>query len=340
MLLALSLFLGMNGGENPHIPPFPQTELKQTVGTPVIFPKTDVAPNAKPHSPAPVTLSAQVLQNQTKQLFETLKGEWDNELQVFFEPELDTPKEKSHNRFHIVLSSIESKEFGDFALLIEYFEGSEHGNVLRSRIWGLSPDYQSGKINITQFEPKAGANYTTPKVSEFTALEGCNIVFEPNASGFTGAINAQTCKIQTKKGEILNLGETHSIAAKNWHISDIAKNEKGEKVFGNYDHGPNQYKKANIFTCWASGFDGKEYKTKSDFKIHDQGGHANVKLGTKNIRLRLRDVVWPLGNNRPSLTLYLLLGKDDYSDIYSWTDSDANRIALAFGDYQASCTRD
>lgn len=345
MLLAFTLlFANLNGTETPQIPAFPQTEMQKANGTPVVFPKSEdkqtaISPLIAKRT-TPNNQIEQALHLKAQNLFDILRGDWDNDLQVFFEPEMGVAADKVHKRFHINLSAIESKEFGEFALLIEYFEGSEHGHVLRSRIWGINPDYTNSKIIVTQYEPKPGANYTIPKPTEFTILDGCELNFSSHVGGFTGEIDATKCKISTKQGQILTLGERHEIAKTGWNISDIAKNSAGVKVFGNIDIGPNEYKKANGFTCWASGFDGKEYKTKSDIKIHDQGGIANVKLGAKNIRLKLRDVVWPLGNNRPSLTLYLLLGKDDYSDIYAWTESDAKRIALAYGDYQASCTRD
>ena len=62
-------------------------------------------------------------------------------------------------------------------------------------------------------------------------------------------------------------------------------------------------------------------------------------FGANSARLLLRNVDWSIGNNRPSLTLYLYHKNDDIAQIYSWTDEGANRIALADGDYQASCTK-
>lgn len=342
MFLALSLISAFLDGEPPVVPQFPHAEMQNATGTPVIFPKSESelsdktkVPSQKPQSP-----NDQILSLSANALFEMLKGNWDNELQVFFEPEMGVEKSKSHKRLHISLSTANSNEFGDFALLVEYFEGSEHGNVLRSRIWGVSPDYVNNQIIVTQFEPKPGADYTAPKSNQFSALKGCEIVFSPHAGGFSGAINPNSCKIKTKNNETLSLYEKQEISEKNWFVSDLAKDEKGKTIFATSDNSPNKYKKAEVFTCWASGYDGKEFKTKSNVKIHNQGGIANIKLGAKSIRLKLRDVVWPMGENRPSLTLYLLLGKDDYSDIYAWTESDAKRIALAYGDYQASCTRD
>lgn len=342
MLLAFAFMMSMfENGEKPHAGALPKDTSKPPIAQTVIFPESFVKPlETKSQNQMPVSARDQLLANQAEELYKYLKGNWDNGLQVFFEPELGVPKEKGHNRFHIALSEIKSNGFAPLSLRIEYSDGSEKENVLRSRIWEIVPNFATNKIEIKQFEPKVAANYSNISKSEFSYLEGCNLELTKIASGFIGTIDSNKCKAKNKNHEIISIGETHEISQNYWHISDYAKNEHGQIIFTTKDKGPNIYKKANFFNCWVSAYNGTDYKTKSNLKVHDQGGEASLKFGQKTVRIRLRDVVWPLGNNRPSLTLYLLLGAEDYSDIYTWTDSDANRIALAFGDYQASCTRE
>jgi hypothetical protein len=58
------------------------------------------------------------------------------------------------------------------------------------------------------------------------------------------------------------------------------------------------------------------------------------------VTLRLRNVDWPIGQNRPSLTLYVMTGTDPNAKAYAWGEPDAKRIALDINGTQASCTRD
>jgi hypothetical protein len=81
----------------------------------------------------------------------------------------------------------------------------------------------------------------------------------------------------------------------------------------------------------------------SDLIVHDQGGVATARLtgATPNaVTIRLRNVDWPIGQNRPSLTLYLMTGTDPDAKAYAWSEPDAKRIALDVGGTQVSCTRD
>jgi hypothetical protein len=106
---------------------------------------------------------------------------------------------------------------------------------------------------------------------------------------------------------------------------------------------PTRLKRAASFTCWASVAKGVELATVRDLVVHDQGGMASAEFvggSPAKLRLRLRNVEWPIGQNRPSLTLYLLVDGDDRAEGYAWGEPMANRLALDLGGTQVSCTRD
>jgi hypothetical protein len=104
------------------------------------------------------------------------------------------------------------------------------------------------------------------------------------------------------------------------------------------------------FTCWLAApkaqkkADGStDWFFARNIKIHDQGTQVFLSPdgGGERIGLKLRNVVWPYGNNRPSLTLYIYRGDDAERAVsYSWADPSAVRIGLNLRWMQASCTLD
>ena len=110
-------------------------------------------------------------------------------------------------------------------------------------------------------------------------------------------------------------------------------------------------RRARPFECWtailrgASHGDSGEGMQDWDFRrgvsLHDQGGEAELitdEETPRRIRLRLRNVDWPYGTNRPSLTLYVLEGDSDRAVSYAWNEGNAERIGSNLRWIQASCT--
>ena len=79
-------------------------------------------------------------------------------------------------------------------------------------------------------------------------------------------------------------------------------------------------------------------------KLHDQGGRVQFgggDTGAPSVVLRMRNVVWPTGTNKPSLVLYIHKPESpDRAESYSWADPDAKRIGINLRWMQASCTID
>ncbi|MDJ0919534.1 MAG: hypothetical protein QNI84_00275 [Henriciella sp.] len=110
-------------------------------------------------------------------------------------------------------------------------------------------------------------------------------------------------------------------------------------------------RRARPFECWTAILRGAEHGDSGegmrdwDFrrgvKLHDQGGEAELMSDEpepRRIRLRLRNVDWPYGTNRPSLTLYVMEGDSDRAVSYAWTEGGADRIGINLRWLQASCT--
>ena len=110
-------------------------------------------------------------------------------------------------------------------------------------------------------------------------------------------------------------------------------------------------RRARPVTCWGSvpkftkkpdGTD--DWYFAAGLKVHDQGGRVQFgggDTGAPPVILRMRNVVWPTGTNKPSLVLYVHKPENpDHAESYSWADPDAKRIGINLRWMQASCSID
>jgi hypothetical protein len=108
-----------------------------------------------------------------------------------------------------------------------------------------------------------------------------------------------------------------------------------------------ELQRARAFKCWASIprkalKDGKpDWWFKSGLMLHDRGGRVVAKTdeaAPQAFTLRMRNVVWPTGNNAPSLVLYVHGDDPDHAISYSWADPAAKRVGINLRSFQGSCT--
>lgn len=112
-----------------------------------------------------------------------------------------------------------------------------------------------------------------------------------------------------------------------------------------------RFRRARPFECWTailrgarhgdSGEGMRDWDFRRGVTLHDQGGEAVLMTDEetpRKVRLRLRNVDWPYGTNRPSLTLYILEGDTDRATSYAWNEGNAERIGINLRWIQASCT--
>jgi hypothetical protein len=110
-------------------------------------------------------------------------------------------------------------------------------------------------------------------------------------------------------------------------------------------------RRARPATCWVAAPKAAKKADGSDdwfgargLKLHDQGGRVSFGGGTTGApaaTLRMRNVVWPTGNNRPSLVLYVHTPEGGERAVsYSWADKDAKTVGINLRWMQASCTID
>jgi hypothetical protein len=315
-------------------------------------------PNSAPVAMPAVALDpvrADMLAKDLSDLVAMLTGRWDNELQTFFEPELGVAANARHDRLHTIVRPLENSAFGANAFYVEYRNGGEAGSVVRQRVWTLAVDPALGAIRLTSFAPKDAkplegawrnpAQLATLVPANFVPVTGCDLIWRRRADGFSGETRPGACKLVTTGAteRVLSVTERHDLSAGVWDVRDIGVDERGARVFGSADNAPTRLRRALPFLCWAGARAGAETVTQTDMILHDQGGMATARLtgATPNVvSLRLRNVDWPIGQNRPSLTLYLMTGNSPDAKAYAWSEPDSKRIALDVGGTQVSCTRD
>jgi hypothetical protein len=111
------------------------------------------------------------------------------------------------------------------------------------------------------------------------------------------------------------------------------------------------YRRAKSYTCWVSApkltkkADGSiDWAFMAGLKLHDQGGRIWTETDEPNptkIGLKLRNVIWPSGTNKPALTLYVYKPEDTEKAVsYAWADPEAKLIGINLRWMQGSCSRD
>jgi hypothetical protein len=330
---------------------------------PIIAAQAPPAPSSPQVSSGPVALPAipldptraEMLAKDLADLVTMFTGRWDNELQTFFEPELNVPSAQRHDRLHTVVRPLEGSAFGATSFYVEYRRGGEAGEVVRQRVWTIAIDSQLAALRLTAFSPKDGkalegvwrdpTRLAAIALTDFVPVTGCDLIWRRRADGFSGETRPGACKLVTTGGgqRVLTVTERHDLSPTTWDVRDIGVDDRGSRVFGSADNAPTRLRRATPFVCWAGARRGGETITASDLVVHDQGGvvTANLAGATPSaVTIKLRNVEWPIGQNRPSLTLYLMTGTDSEAKAYAWSEPDAKRIALDLSGTQASCTRD
>lgn len=297
--------------------------------------------------PAAARLRGEILAKDMADLAAAIEGRWDNEVQVFFEPEIGVPEERRHVRVHVAVRALPGTVFGGPAFYVEHRQGGESGALVRQQVWVLSVDEAADGVRLTPHAPVepelwAGAVADPTRLAalapeQVRAIAGCELIWKRRAGGFSAETRPNACRLGAQGDDrAVTVSERHDLSGGVWDVRDIGVDGRGNRVFGVPDGTATRFRKARAFSCWAR----RGATTVTGLSLHDQGGTASAGEALGGLRVRLRLVDWPIGSNRPSLTLYLLPQPGDVAAAFAWTDPDARRIAVAQGGFEASCTED
>ena len=262
------------------------------------------------------------LKKDLQELTDLFAGRWDNDRHVFFAEDAGMPGENISPRQHLIIQPIESDDDNSLSFAAKRKIGD--AEITLTHTFSISSD------NLAIEQNTVGPNGETCQFSwrrgaggfEAQGGEGCNWMFAPP-------------------------GDTSDISV---HMN-LSPNEIWVQSKRNEDVNEARFRRARPFSCWVSVLRGETHGTtgenNSDWffqrgvMLHDQYGEAIVETDEsppRKISLRLRNVDWPYGRNRPSLTLYIHEAGNDRAVSYAWAEYDAGRIGINLRWIQASCT--
>ena len=215
-------------------------------------------------SPASAQPSSSPLDKDLALFLEWFPGRYDNELQVFFEPDLGVPEEARHERVHSIFRPVDLPAFGAHVFYVEQFSNGDPDAIYRQRIYAVLADESESAIRLRIWTPKkpkalAGA-WRDPsllkglKPSDATTIAGCDVLWRRRANQFQGSIPDGACRVRSERfGEIVIDDDLVLTPEEIW-ISDRATTPEGAYVFGNRAGAPHTLKKARAFSSNAGSF--------------------------------------------------------------------------------------
>lgn len=292
------------------------------------------------------------------------EGRFDNDRQVFFATDLGVPEDARHERIHSVFRRVDLPAFGEHVFYVEQYSGADASNIYRQRIYVFTPAPETGEIRLDIHAPRdparlAGAHLDADLLAgltpaDATAFPQCAVYWRRQENQFIGATRRGECRVVSQRsGEALLIEDDLVLTPDALWIRDRAETEAGAYVYRNRAGIAHQLRRARPFLCWVAvlrgvshgesgeGVPSDRWDFRRDVFIHDQGGRAVIETDEtppRRVELRLRDVDWPDGARRGSLTLYVHEAGEDRAVSYAWGEAGAERIGINLRWMQASCT--
>jgi CpeT/CpcT family (DUF1001) len=313
---------------------------------------------------APALSQKDVLEKDFRLLLEWFPGRYDNDLQVMFDKDTNQPAEARNGRIHSIFAPVSLPAFGAHVFYVEQYSDNNPEAIYRQRIYRFTRDDGENAARLEIFAPSPeqaarmkGAWRDPSKLAGLTPegmtmYPGCEVWWRRQDNQFVGTMKKDACKVASRRsGRNLVITDDLVLTDHSIWIRDTAVDETGAYVYGNKAGVHHKLEKARPFRCWSfvlrgakhgdSGVGNQNWQVFRDILIHDQGGTATIRTDETPAReffLKMRNVEWPYGTNRPSLTLYVHQAGDDRAVSYSWADEGAQRVGLNLRWLQASCT--
>lgn len=299
------------------------------------------------------TAQAKILKRDFDRMMKWFPGRYDNQEQVYFNNNLNVPEEERHGRIHHVFAPVDLPGFSGETFYIEQYQNDDPNDVYRQRIYSFVPDFEENAIRLTIYIPKKpkallGAYADSSKLEglspgDFTTYDGCDVFWTYENEHYHGFMKEGACRVQSKRsGKTLVITDDLQLSKNSIWIRDEAEDANGNYVYGNKARIHHKNNRASIFSCWVAPqkADGS-YGFLNNLQLHDQGGWIRIPATEdyEAIGFKMRNVVWPSGNNRPSRVIYAYRGNDDKKAVsYAWTSPDEPRLGINLRWVQVSCT--
>ena len=296
---------------------------------------------------------APVLDKDFQTMMAWFPGVYDNQEHVYFEAEQEVDEALRHERIHHVFEPADLPAFGEHVFYVQQHLNDDPAQIYRQRIHAFRPDYKEGAIRLTIRIPNdvaslLDAHIDPTKLSGLSpeqtrVLTGCDVFWRRQANHFVGYMTPDACSyVSSESGKRIIFNDDLLLTEETLWVSDHAQDEEGNRVFGHPAGVPHKNRKARRFECWMSAMqrDG-EWTFRRGLEIYDQGGMVWLETeeeAPQQVGIKMRNVRWPYGNNRPSLVLYAYRPNEDRAVSYAWADPSAQRIGINLRWMQASCT--
>ena len=263
------------------------------------------------------------LKKDLQDLASMLVGQWDNDRQIFFlkdsgaDPARVTPRQ----HFNVERSASDALE----------------------QAASLTLSGETGTNMMITYQIDAGSGFIRQafSMSPDTGVI-CEVLWERTGAGFSGrSADASCADLFPAPAGAQAADFDFSLSAKEFWVAS----SRGQATL------EIRFRRARAFSCWAAVLKGArhgdtgegldDWEFLPNVTLHDQGGEAVLQTEEgppRTIRLKLRDVEWPYGTRRPSLTLYVYDNDSDRAASYAWTEGGADRIGINLRWIQASCT--
>jgi CpeT/CpcT family (DUF1001) len=297
-----------------------------------------------------VTIKAQNLDADMKEMLTLFTGEYDNFQQVWQEKEDKTPDSLMHTHIHSIFLPVKIPAIGQNIFYVKQYTDGDTNKVYRMRIYSFSVDDQEKaiRLDIHTFKdekPYKNANLT-PSVLEalkpenFTNTSGCGVYWKKDGKEkgvFRGYMKDKACNfVSTRSGKRIFINDNLRLSPESIWIADEATDENGGYVFGHKGKIPHKLTRCRPFKGWISwrteeGKDGKEdkYAFIGNLKLHDHGWKTRVILPDGTVTpytVELSQVVFE--KRIPVMKLAIYEEGKTKAVTYNWTNPEAERIGV------------
>lgn len=270
------------------------------------------------------------LEKDFAELVSGFDGRWDNDRHVFFAADAGMDVSQIAPSQHLQIERVDPAS----ELVAEFSALRTVGDEAPTRlIHRFSIDANASAIRQAMFVPDEDGSHRSI---------GCDVIWARRGAQFEGRGDGEGCAaLFPRPAGTAPLDLSFTLSEADYWVTA----RRGDKIT------EARFRRARPFECWTAILRGAEHGDSGegmndwDFRrgvtLHDQGGEAELitdETPPRRVRLRLRNVDWPYGTNRPSLTLYVLEGESDRAVSYAWNEGDAERIGINLRWLQASCT--
>ena len=255
--------------------------------------------------------------------------------------------------FSMFSSWVDLPAFGEHVFYVQQHLNDDPAQIYRQRIYASQPDYEESAIRPIIHIPNdvaslVDAHIDPAKLSSLSpeqtrVLPGCDVFWRRQANHFVGYMTPNACSyVSSESGKRIIFNDDLLLTEEALRISDRAQDEEGNRVFGHPTGLPHKNRKARRFECWMTDMQrGGEWTFRRGLEIYEQGGMVWLETeeeALQQVGIKMCNVRWPYGNDRPSLVLCAYRPNEDRAVCYVWAYPSAQRTGTNLRWIQASCT--